>query len=357
LRWNGSAAATLLSGMSKSQKKFVEAVAREKGLTIVGPEALTVRRQRCGIGFCFRLESGALLRDPREIARLKALAVPPAYSDVRYAEDPSAHLQAVGTDAAGRLQYRYHPKWTEVREALKARRLSGLAKALPDIERAVAKALQANEIDAAFASAAVVHLVSRTAIRAGGEAYAREHGTRGATTLLKSNVTLGGGLVTLQFKAKGGKPVLKEVRDSRLRAALQALMALPGRRLFQYRDSEGTVHAIRAGDVNAYLCGVAGRRLSLKDFRTLIASTAVLEALAATEPAPSERARRSQLRSVVTAVAEELANTPTVCRKSYVHEAVVTAFEEGALARLRKPMRSPIKKAEVLARIVTRHGS
>ena len=343
-------------GMSKSQRKFVEVVAHENGLTIVGPEALTVRRQRCGTGFCFRLPSGALLRDRKEIARLKSLAVPPAYVDVRYAEDPAAHLQAVGTDAAGRLQYRYHPKWTEVREALKTRRLAGLAKSLPDIERAVAKALQAETVDAAFAAAAVVHLVSRTAIRAGGEAYAREHGTRGATTLLKSNVTVTDGLVTLQFKAKGGKPVTKEVRDLRLRTAMQALMALPGRRLFQYRDAEGVLHPVRAGDVNAYLCRVAGRRISLKDFRTLTASAAVLEVLAATEPASSERARRSQLRTAVTAVAEELANTPTVCRKSYVHEAVVTAFEAGALARLRKPARSTTKKAEVLARIVARHG-
>jgi DNA topoisomerase-1 len=263
----------------------------------------------------------------------------------------------VGTDAAGRLQYRYHPTWTEVREALKARRLAGLAKSLPDIERAVAKALQAEAIDAAFAAAAVVRLVSRTVIRAGGEAYAREHGTRGATTLLKSNVTVAEGLVTLQFKAKGGKPVVKEVRDVRLRTAVRALMALPGRRLFQYRDAEGALHPVRAGDVNAYLCSVAGRRLSLKDFRTLMASASVLEVLAATEPAGSERARRSQLRTAVTAVAEELANTPTVCRKSYVHEAVVTAFEQGTLARLRKPARSTTKKAEVLARIVARHGS
>jgi DNA topoisomerase-1 len=343
--------------MSRSQRKFVETVAREKGLIIVGPEALTVRRQRCGTGFCFRLQTGALLRDPQEVARLKALAVPPAYADVRYAADPSAHLQAVGTDAAGRLQYRYHPKWTEVREALKARRLAGLAKALPDIQRAVAKALQAEAVDQAFVAAAVVHLVSLTAIRAGSEEYAREHGTRGATTLLKSNVTLGDGAVTLRFKAKGGKPVSKEVSDQRLHAAVAALMALPGRRLFQYRDAEGALRAVRAGEVNAYLCAIAGRRISLKDFRTLVASAAVLEALAATEPAASERARRSQLRSVVSAVAEDLANTPTVCRKSYVHEAVVTAFEQGALARLRKPVRSVTKKAEVLARIVTRHST
>lgn len=343
--------------MSRSQQNFVETVAREKGLTIVGPEALTVRRQRCGTGFCFRLESGALLRDRREVARLKALAVPPAYTDVRYAADASAHLQAVGTDAAGRLQYRYHPDWTGVREAIKARRLAGLARSLPDIQRAVARALQAETVDSAFVAAAVVHLVSLTAIRAGGEAYAREHGTRGATTLLKSNVALDAGLVTLRFRAKGGKAVSKEVRDARLHGAIKALLALPGRRLFQYRDAEGGLHAVRAGDVNAYLCGVAGRRLSLKDFRTLVASAAVLETLAATEPAASERGRRSQLRSAVTAVAEELANTPTVCRKSYVHEAVVTAFEQGVLSRLRKPMRSPIKKAEVLARIVARHSA
>jgi DNA topoisomerase I len=343
--------------MSQSQKKFVETVAREKGLTIVGPEALTVRRQRCGTGFCFRLDSGTLLRDRREIARLKALAVPPAYTDVRFAADASAHLQAVGTDAAGRLQYRYHPKWTEVREALKARRLAGLARALPDIQRAVAKALQADLVDSAFASAAVVHLVSLTAIRAGGEAYARDHGTRGATTLLKSNVVLGDGVVTLRFKAKGGKPIAKEVRDGRLHGAVQALMALPGRRLFQYRDTAGGLHSVRAGDVNAYLCAVAGRRISLKDFRTLVASTAVLETLAAAEPASSKKGRRSQLRSAVAAVAEDLANTPTVCRKSYVHDAVVDAFEQGALARLRKPARSTSKKAEVLARIVARHSN
>jgi DNA topoisomerase-1 len=355
LRRNGAPAATLLSGMSRSQRKFVETVAREKGLTVVGPEALTVRRQRCGTGFCFRLASGALMRDRGEIARLKALAVPPAYTDVRYAADPSAHLQAVGSDAAGRLQYRYHPRWIEVREALKARRLGGLARSLPDIERAVGRALQAKTVDAAFAAASVVHLVSRTAIRAGGEAYARDHGTRGATTLLKSNVVLAEDVVTLHFRAKGGKTVSKEVRDARLSAALQALMALPGRRLFQYRGADGALHPVRAGDVNAYLCGIAGRRISLKDFRTLLASAAVLEVLAATEPASSARGRRSQLRSAVTAVAGQLANTPTVCRKSYVHDAVVDAFEQGALARLRKPARSAARKVEVLARIVARH--
>lgn len=342
--------------MAISQKRLIESLAREKGLTIVGPQALTVRRQRCGKGFTFRLASGAVLRNEDDLARMRSLAVPPAYTDVRFAADPSAHLQAVGTDAAGRLQYRYHPRWTEVREALKARRLAGLARSLPDIHRAIAKALHSESIDASFVLASVIRLVSLTAIRAGSEEYARDHGTRGATTLLKSNVKIGDGTIILQFRAKGGKAVSKEVRDARLHAAIQALMLLPGRRLFQYKDAEGSLHTVRAGDVNAYLCSIAGRRISLKDFRTLMASSSVLEALAATAPATSERARRSQLRTVVTAVAEELTNTPTVCRKSYVHEAVVTAFEQGALARLSKPSRSAIKKAEMLARIVARHS-
>lgn len=342
--------------MTKAHSKLVRTLAHEKGLTIVGPEALTVRRRRCGTGFSFHVASGAPLRARADIARFKALAVPPAYSDVRFAPDASAHLQAVGTDAAGRLQYRYHPRWTEVREALKARRLSSLARSLPDIDRAIARALHAGTVDAAFVLAAVVRLVSLTAIRAGSETYARDHGTRGATTLLKSNVKIGDGVLVLRFKAKGGKPVSKEVRDARLQAAVEALMVLPGRRLFQYADPDGALRTVRAGDVNAYLCGIAGRRISLKDFRTLVASSSVLEALAATEPAASARGRRSQLRTAVTAVADELTNTPTVCRKSYVHEAVVTAFESGALVRLGKPSRSAARKAEVLARIVARHS-
>ena len=336
---------------------IVARLAGEKGLQIVKPAALTVRRVRRGKGFGFVLASGAPLRDPREIARLKALAVPPAYTEVRFAADPGFHLQAVGKDAAGRLQYRYHPRWTEVREALKARRLAGLAASLPTIRRAVARRLAGPDLDRTTVVAAVVELVSLTAIRAGGESYAREHGTRGAATLLKSNVRVSGrDRVTLSFRAKGGKRIVKEVRSRRLCAAVTRLSALPGPRLFQWHDGE-TCHAVRAAEVNAYLKEVSGKRISLKDFRTLVASARALEALSATEPAASERQRRRQVRETVVGIAEELANTPTVCRTSYVHEAVVTAFESGALKRpaLRKG-RSVVARAAALARIVARHG-
>ncbi|GEP53028.1 DNA topoisomerase IB [Reyranella soli] len=340
-----------------SQRSIVARLVEEKGLVIVGPAALTLRRQRCGKGFAFVKPSGAFVRDQEEIRRLKALAVPPAYANVRFAADPAAHLQAIGEDAAGRLQYRYHPKWTEVREALKARRLAGLAKSLPAVRRAVGRCLSVEEIDRRFVAASIVELVRLTAIRAGGEEYAREHGTRGATTLLKSNVRLADKrLVTLSFKAKGGRIIGKQVRSARLHTALTRLLELPGRRLFQYREGD-TMRPMRAAEVNAFLQEVAGRPISLKDFRTLVASSAALKALAATEPADSERQRRRQVREAVIEVAEELANTPTVCRTSYVHDAVIAAFEAGALKRPRiRKAKSPATQTEVLARIVSRHA-
>lgn len=323
---------------------------------IVRQDALTWRRRRCGKGFSFVAEDGKPLRDLDRIAWLKSLAVPPAYVDVRYAADRSAHLQAVGLDAAGRPQYRYHPKWTEVREELKARRLQGLAKALPAIRRAVGRGLAASEIDRRFAVAAVIELVSLTAIRAGGEEYARERGTRGATTLMKSNVHLeGDDAVSLCFKAKGGKTITKEIRNARFRAAVARLIDLPGRRLFQYCGEAGQINVIRSADVNGFLREVAGRPISLKDFRTLVASAAALAALAVTPPAPSQAKRRRQVRDAMVEIAEELANTPSVCRTSYVHDAVIDAFEAGALQRVAvKKAKTPIAQADVLARIVTR---
>jgi DNA topoisomerase-1 len=336
--------------------RLVARLAGERGLVIVRPEALTWRRRRCGKGFTFVTESGEPIGDRDRVAWLKALAVPPAYSDVRYAADPSAHLQAVGLDAAGRRQYRYHPKWAEVREDLKARRLKGLALALPAIRRAVARGLASDDLDRRFAAAAVVELVSLTALRAGSEEYAREHGTRGATTLLKSNVRLDGDdCVVLSFKAKGGKAISKDITNARFRAALIRLIALPGRRVFQYRDEAGEIRLIHASDVNAFLREWAGRPISLKDFRTLAASGAALAALAAMPPAPTKAKRRRQVRAAVVEIAEELANTPTVCRTSYVHEAVIEAFEAGMLQHVNvKRARTPIAQAEVLARVVTR---
>ncbi|TAJ32492.1 MAG: DNA topoisomerase IB [Reyranella sp.] len=327
---------------------------KEQGLKRVSQAALRLQRQRCGRGFRFVDASGATIRDGETLARLKSLAMPPAYINVRYASDPRAHLQATGEDAAGRLQYRYHPDWLAIRETVKAGRLRDLARSLPRIRRSVSRALGGEACDSRYAAAAAVRLVMKAAIRAGNDAYARERGTRGATTLLKSNVEIDGVTVRLRFRAKGAKTVAREVKDKRLAGALGTLLSLPGRRLFQYRGENDTIRQLRAHEVNAFLREISGRAVSLKDFRTLLASASVMDSLSALAPAPTKRLQKAAVRDAIVAASETLANTPTVCRKSYVHDSVIAAYEEGRLPR-RTP-RSLERQAMALARVVARHA-
>jgi DNA topoisomerase-1 len=294
-----------------------------------GRDALTIERRRRGRGFSY-CRNGRPIRDARTIERLAALAVPPAYVDVAYAANPAAPLQAMGRDAAGRWQYRYHPDFVKVRERRKHRHLARLVEVLPRIRRRVTGLLSTQEPTREFALAAAVALVDASGIRAGTSRHARLSGARGAVTLLKSNVRVAGRSITLAFKAKGGKQVVKDVKAPHLVRAIKVLQRLPGRRLFLYRDGD-RVGAIRARDVNAFLCDVASCRISLKDFRTLRASLAVAKALARTERGGSERRRKRQIKQAIEAAAEDLANTATICRKSYVHEAVIEAFEKGTL--------------------------
>jgi DNA topoisomerase-1 len=332
---------------------------KPRALRRVSPNELGIRRRRNGKGFAYIDQRGHTLRDSAILRRLKSLAVPPAYEDVLYAEDPRAHLQAVGRDAAGRLQYRYHPEWEKVRERRKAKRLVALVEALPRIRRRVGKHLAAGEPTRDFVLAAIVHLVARSAIRSGDESYLRAHGTRGAVTLLKSNVSIRGDTVILSFRGKGGQTVERRIRSRRLAAAIRVLLSLPGKRLFRYRDAAGDLHPVHRRDVNEFLHATAGVRISLKDFRTLLASTFVLERLAHIPPAESERLRKRQIREAVAAAAGELANTPTVCRRSYVHDTIFAAFENGALKRLSpklKQCRSESGREQVLAQIVVGAG-
>ncbi len=358
----------LVSGLQPAQPKTaykpprgarfpadVKALAKRFRLHLVTPAQLKITRKRAGDGFVYCGANGRKLTNEKTVARLNALAVPPAYEDVHYAADPRAHLQAIGRDAAGRLQYRYHPDWEKVREARKAEHLSDLIQVLPKIRRSIAQHLAGDEPKKEFALAAVIELVATASIRAGSEEYAKEHGTRGAATLLKSNVKTENGHVTLRFRAKGSKLVEKKCEDARLCASIDKLRALPGKRLFQYRDEVGELRAVRARDVNAFLREIAGCAISLKDFRTLCASAAVLETLARAAPAGGARTRKKQVLEAVRSAAEELANTPAICRRSYVHDAVVTAFEDGVLERFAdtlKSCRSPARKEQFLAQVL-----
>lgn len=333
----------------------IRKLAKRFHLHLVCPDQLKITRRRAGEGFAFYSPSGRHIANEKIVARLSALAVPPAYEDVHYAQDPRAHIQAIGRDAAGRLQYRYHPDWERVREARKSEHLHSLIQVLPKIRRSVAQHLASGEPKKEFAHAAVIEMVATASIRAGSEEYAKEHGTRGAATLLKSNVRTDGGKVTLRFKAKGSKLVEKEFESPRLCTVIETLRALPGKRLFQYKDEAGEVHVVRARDVNDFLREIAGCSISLKDFRTLCASAAVLETLARAVPAGAARNRRKQVLEAVRSAADELANTPAICRKSYVHSAVVTAFEDGVLERFAatlKSCRSTARREQFLAQVL-----
>src|SRR5579871_4861720 len=333
----------------------VELLAKELGLRLGDQNGLTIRRIKRGKGYSFVRANGAHIRDARTIRRLHAMAVPPAYREVRYAVDPSSHLQAVGIDAAGRLQYRYHTDWEKVREHRKAHRLAKLVAALPKIRRNVSAHLAGDEPTREFALSAVIELIARTAIRPGNESYARENGTRGATTLLKSNVTLDGDSLVLAFKAKGGKAVRKECDAAKLVRAISILRQLPGRRMFQYRDASGTVRTVSTTTVNTFLREIAGIKISLKDFRTLMASAVVLESLSLVSPAASEHGRKRQVNDAIRAAADQLSNTPAICRKSYVHDTIVAAFEDGVLERIASTMtgrRTQKKREQLLAQVV-----
>jgi DNA topoisomerase-1 len=327
-------------------------VARRLGLRYVAADVLSIRRRRRGRGWTYMTADWHVIRDPATIRRLNRLAVPPAYRDVLYAADPAAHLQAIGRDAAGRLQYRYHSEWEKVREIRKGRRLARLAKALPRLKRSIGRLLAAGEPTRSFAAAAVVELVACSAIRAGRESYARQRRTRGAATLLKSNVTICGRRITLNFRSKGGKIIRKEFEALRLARALQRLARLPGQRLFQYRADDSTIRRISAREVNEFLREVAGEKISLKDFRTLLACERVIELLVRVEPAKNERQRRKQVLRAVRVAADDLGNTPAICRKSYVHEAVLDAFKRRVLQEHSPSLRSPTARASLLAAIV-----
>ena len=336
-------------------KTSVAELAEEHGLTLGDLNGLTIRRIKRGKTYSFIRANGTRIKQVGTIRRLHRMAMPPAYRDVRYSHDPNSHLQAVGTDAAGRLQYRYHADWEKVRERRKAHRLAKLVAALPKIRRKVNMHLAGEEPTREFALSAAIELIARTAIRPGNESYARLNGTRGATTLLKSNVTLEDDSFVLTFKAKGGKAVRKECNAAKLVRAIGILRTVPGKRMFQYRDAYGVVRGVSTTSVNAFLREIAGIKISLKDFRTLMASAVVVESLSRITPATSQRGRKRQVLEAIRAAADQLSNTPAICRKSYVHDTIVTAFEDGILERFAATMkgqRSQSKREQLLAQVV-----
>jgi DNA topoisomerase-1 len=341
----------------QDEKQRIAALAAAARLRLGTVRQLTIRRERRGQGFCYRNGNGELIRDPDIIRRIKSLAIPPAYREVRIAAHPRLHLQAVGIDAAGRQQHRYHADWGKVREQLKVQRLATLVDVLPAIRVQVARDLKSRKTDRRLAAAAAVALIDDQLIRVGCEDYARRGGGRGAATLLKRDVQVKEGEMALCFRGKGGSTVNCTTTDPRLLKAINRMLALRGSRLLRYHDEEGRLHNLTAAEVNQYLREAAGVPVTAKDLRMLGASAAAAERLAKISPARAERTRRKQVAEVIAEVAEDLANTPAVARKSYVHEAVAINFETGELARVHAETRGGgrVRKAErTVARLARR---
>lgn len=293
--------------------------------------SLTILRQRRGKGFSYSDETGAPIRNEETLARIRSLAIPPAYRDVRIAVDPRAHLQAVGRDEAGRIQHRYHPEWEKVRERRKLQRLNRLIEALPKLRAAILRDLKLRTLSQDKALACAAAIIDRCHIRVGNDAYARDNGSYGASTLLKRHVAVRGRRVELNFRGKSGKEIACAAEDPALARALTRLATLKGWHLLQYRREDGSIARIRASEINAYLRRATGLPISSKDLRMLAANAAAAELLLAGDVAASETGKKRQLADIMRAISERLVNTPAVVRKSYVHAIVVSSYASGKL--------------------------
>jgi len=303
--------------------------AKSAGLQYATDASPGITRTGTAPAFEYRTSRGRLVTSASTLKRIASLVLPPAWTDVWIAADARAHLQATGRDAAGRKQYRYHPTWVAERNSTKYHRMLAFARALPRIRRRAARDLVKPAHSRERVLATVVRLLERTHIRIGNEEYTRENGSYGLMTLQRRHVKIRGNQIRFEFRAKSGVYQNIEVDDARLAGAVRECQDLPGRRLFQYRDDRGDVRSLSAADVNAYLQEIAGDAFTAKDFRTWAGTLAAASALDEAGAAPSATAGARMIVRAIDRVAEKLGNTRAVCRKCYVHPAVLDAYRSG----------------------------
>jgi DNA topoisomerase-1 len=307
--------------------------ASSAGLCYVATLSPCIRRIRAGTGFRYVTASGQKIVDAAELRRIRALAIPPAWTDVQICPRPNGHIQATGRDAKGRKQYRYHARWRQVRDETKFGRMIAFAEALPAIRARVNKDAARSGLPRDKVLAVVTQLLERTLIRVGNEEYAKQNRSYGLTTMRGRHVDVRGPKISFRFRGKSGKDHAIDVHDRRLARVVRRCQELPGQELFQYVDEEGRAHGIESADVNAYLREAAGSDFSAKDFRTWYGT--LLAARALGEHARRAVPRQKLVKASIAWVAEKLGNTPTVCRKSYVHPAVVDSYLRGELKRFK----------------------
>jgi DNA topoisomerase-1 len=305
--------------------------AESAGLRYVSDARPGIRRRRSGKGFSYTRVDGSRLSEPDVLRRIKALAVPPAWTDVWICPLAAGHIQATGRDAKGRKQYRYHVRFREVRESTKYERVIGFAGALPAIREKVEEHMALRGLPREKVLATVVHLLETTLIRIGNDDYARENNSYGLTTLKNRHVAVEGNEVRFRFNGKSGKQWLLRVKDRRIAKIIRACQELPGQELLQYIDAEGNCQDVTSSDVNNYLKEITGGDITAKDFRTWAGTVLAATALNELESFDSAAQAKRNLRSAIENVSARLGNTPTICRKCYVHPEVLNSYMDGNL--------------------------
>ena len=307
--------------------------AQDAGLRYVSDRRPGIRRVMGPVGFKYISSTGRPIRNKSEIGRLNKLAIPPAWTDVWICPDPRGHIQATGRDAKGRKQYRYHPEWRACRDETKYDRMLTFAAALPKIRRRTNADVARPGLSREKVLATVVQLLEKSLIRVGNDEYARANRSFGLTTMRNRHVRVRGSRVQFEFTGKSGKRHSIDVDDKRLARIVKACQDLPGQELFEYIDEDGTRHDIGSGDVNAYLKEVTGRDFTAKDFRTWAGTVLACTALGEFDAFDSQRTAKKNLGRAVEAVAGILGNTTAVCRKSYIHPAVINSYIDGSMLK------------------------
>lgn len=292
-----------------------------------------VRRVGRGKAFAYVDPRGRPVKDSATLARIRSLAIPPAWTDVWICPSPNGHIQAVGRDARGRKQFRYHPRWSAVRDEAKYEKVIDFARALPRIRSAVRRHLKLPGLPRDKVLAGVVALLEKTLIRVGNDEYARQNGSYGLTTIRDHHAKVNGDRVEFRFVGKSGIKREVELESPTLARIVKKCQDLPGQELFAYLDDDGRPRDVKSSDVNDYLRRIAGNDFTAKDFRTWAGTVLAATALKEFEAFDSESQAKKNIVAAIERVAERLGNTRSVCRKCYVHPAILDSYIDGTLAR------------------------
>jgi DNA topoisomerase-1 len=308
-----------------------------------------IRRKQVGKAFTYTTSSSTPLRDPEGVRRIKSLAIPPAWTNVWICPLPDGHIQATARDAKGRKQYRYHPRWRVVRDETKYDRLIAFGQVLPSIRRRAEKDLALAGLPREKILATVVRLLEMTLIRVGNEEYARNNDSFGLTTMRDHHVDVSGSSLRFEFRGKSGVQHSVDLRDRKLAGIVKRSQELPGQELFQYLDENGERHSIGSSDVNEYLREITGQDFTAKDFRTWAGTVLAAKALQEFEAWDSKAQAKRNIVRAIESVAKRLGNTKAVCKKCYIHPAVLNSYLDGSLMetlrrRIRKDMTESLRE-------------